>query len=101
MFENQPRWVHTFNSISSTNMRIFVTLLIAFGTAVDYWFGNVAPDNNWLMFLVALAGVDALHFASKRFSDQRRHPPQTVATPAVSNDVTATTDIMELSQNKG
>lgn len=91
-----PYWLQIFNGISTTNLRIYLTLFLAMGTAISYWVTGNAPDNNWLYFICGIAGVDVLQFASKRFSDSRRFPQQ-----MTNENVTISTDIKELSQDKG
>lgn len=93
---NQPRWLWIFNSISTTNLRIFFTLFLAGGTAIKYWFTGEVPVDAWLYFIGALAGIDTAQFASKRATYKANGTAQ-VQEP----DVTLSTDIKELSQQKG
>ena len=62
------KWIARFNTISSTNLRICVTLLVVFGTALHYWITAYVPDSEWLIFLGAMAGIDVAHFTAKRAS---------------------------------
>jgi predicted Abi (CAAX) family protease len=73
--------IDIFNKISFTNVRILVTTILASGTAVTYWLsfwaaaeraaltgGTASPmpiDNNWLIFLGALGGIDVMQYVSK------------------------------------
>lgn len=75
------RFVDVFNKISFTNVRILVTTILASGTAVTYWLSFWAAaeraaitgltatpmpiDNNWLIFLGALGGIDVMQYVSK------------------------------------
>jgi hypothetical protein len=53
--------------LPTTNTRIAVTLLIAFGTALRYWLSNDwEPSPAWLAFVAAMSGLDAAQFHSKR-----------------------------------
>jgi hypothetical protein len=92
-----PYWLQVFNGISTTNLRIFITIVLAVGTGFDYWIWNDAPDPQWLIFLGALAGIDVAQFASKRATDSRRHAPNNVE----PKEVTQSTDVQEISQEKG
>jgi hypothetical protein len=58
----------------STNARIFMTLIVFGGTAIKYWYTNKAPDNNWLIFISVMAGVDALQFGAKRATEKPTPP---------------------------
>ena len=91
---NQPRWLYIFNSVSTTNLRIVFTLFLALGTAVRHWITGEAVDSNWLIFLGALASVDAAQYASKRATFKGE-------APVINGSVTLTTDIKELSEQKG
>ena len=104
MNEQQPRWLFVFNSISTTNLRIYVTLLVFIMTGVANLFKATPIDNNWLIFIAAMSGVDALHFGAKRFTDARRtsgEGGQTYSSEEVPppEDSVASTDIHELSQS--
>jgi len=66
---NESKWetvVRIFNSVSTTSVRIFVTLAVVIWTAGDYIVTDDAPDINWLVFLAALAGVDMVQAAVKK-----------------------------------
>jgi len=53
--------------MNSTATRIGATLVIAFGTAVRYWTSETwKPSWEWLLFIMAMAGIDALQYHSKR-----------------------------------
>lgn len=92
----QPSWLSTFNSVSTTNLKIYFTLFVILGTAVRYWITGTPPDNMWLYFLGTLAGIDTAQFYSKRAT----YKPE-LANGKKEEDVTKTTDIQELSQQKG
>lgn len=104
-----PNWLVIFNSISTTNLRIYFTLLVVGGTAIHYWGTNIAPASGWLYFLAGLSGIDMAHFASKRFSASEYQIAKNTTTasasadeaPAEDQDSEASTDIQELSTSKG
>jgi hypothetical protein len=53
--------------LPSTNARIAMTLVLAFGTGVKYWVSTTwEPSWEWLSFLVLWAGLDVAQFATKR-----------------------------------
>ena len=58
----------------STNVRIFVTLLVFVGTAIGYWYTGNPPDREWLVFIAVMAGVDALQFGAKRATEKPTPP---------------------------
>lgn len=99
MNEEQPRWLFLFNSVSITNLRAYVTLLLVIGTAVRYWITNIPPVESWLVFLASMSGIDAAQFFSKRKTFQA----STNGVPVVdeSQESTASTDLQELPQQKG
>jgi len=99
--ERQPRWLFVFNSISTTNLRIYVTLLVFIMTAIANLFTATPTDNNWLIFIAAMSGVDAAYFASKRFTDARRTNGQSgqVYVAEGSEESTMSTDVQELSNS--
>lgn len=91
------RFVEAFNSISTTNARIIFTLFLAFGTAIRYWSTGEPPDRDWLIFLVSMAGIDALQFHSKR---KTTFPPTGNVSNAADDeeedeDSSASTDVRE------
>ena len=96
--EKQPRWLFVFNSISTTNLRIYITLLIFLATGFANLFKATPIDNNWLAFIAAMSGVDMLHFGTKRYTDARRTNGQ-VTTYGVeeSTESIQSTDVQELS----
>ena len=51
------RWLA---DLPTTNLRIVVTLLVFIGTAIAYGVSGKPPSEGWMMFLLAMAGVDAL-----------------------------------------
>ena len=91
-----PYWLKVFNGISTTNLRIYFTIVLAMGTAIFYWITKIAPDGQWLMFIGAIAGIDVAQFASKRYSYDAGAPSK--PGDAAYEEVTATTDIQELSK---
>lgn len=50
----------------STNARSAATLLLALATGVRVVGAGWEPPDNWLYFLAALGGIDALQFTAKR-----------------------------------
>jgi len=62
---NWERAVEVFNLVSTTSVRIYFTMLIVAWTAWDYIYKNDIPDNDWLIFLATLAGVDMVQAAVK------------------------------------
>lgn len=52
----------------TTNIRILVTLALVIGTAIKHWSSDTwNPDWNWLIFLMAMSGLDVLqHFAKRK-----------------------------------
>ena len=112
------RWIEAFNRISFTNVRILVTTLLASGTGVAYWiaysrsFGGATPvdvaiDNNWLIFLAALGGIDVAQYVSKSTRTTKIATNITAdggSAPPADTELTeeqASTDIAELIQQKG
>lgn len=65
---NWEKVVQVFNSVSTTSVRIYFTLLIIAWTAYDYVIQNDIPDSQWLIFLATLAGVDMIQAAVKTAS---------------------------------
>lgn len=62
-----PAWTWGWLAdLPTTNARIGMTLFIFLGTAVKYWITDKAPDTQWLIFIAAMAGVDALQYGAKR-----------------------------------
>ena len=100
-----PRWLVIFNNVSTTNSRIYVTLMCVVGTAMTYWFKSVIPDANWLLFMAGLAGIDVAHYTSKRFSASEfvaaKNPASAVTENPSDTASTASTDVRELSEQKG
>lgn len=80
---NWTKVVDVFNSISTTSVRIFFTLLIIAWTAWDYIHQNDVPDGQWLIFLATLAGVDMVQAAVKT----------AVVSKARSHEVKAQSDV--------
>ena len=93
----QPSWLFVFNSISTTNVRVLFTMVLATGTGIRHWFTGEAVDSNWLTFIIALATIDTAHFAAKRMTHKGNGTSSTYG----EQDVELTTDIRELSQDKG
>lgn len=60
-------WLATF---PSTNGRIFLTLVMALGTAIRVVATGWTPPAEWLVFLCAWAGLDVAQFHSKRVTNQ-------------------------------
>lgn len=75
------------NTVSTTSLRICITLAVVLGTAVSYLVFGRSIDTSWLGFLVVMSGLDAAQFTAKRKS----FIPDTGST--------ATDDVQELSQN--
>lgn len=91
----QDVFFRLLNNVSTTNLRIYVTLLIIIGTAIDYWVFGDKPANEWLMFLAALSGIDTAQFHSKRKTHNKFANDGATEVVAVP-DVVATTDVQEL-----
>jgi hypothetical protein len=98
-----PKWLLYINSVSTTNLRIYVSCLVVIGTAVRYWATGVPPVEAWLWFLGGYAGVDVAHYTAKRMTFDKTVGTTGGATISNKNpeeeDGTATTDVQELSQN--
>ena len=67
------RLSEVFNSINTTNARIFATIVLSCVTAVRYLFlSNVMGEmseamfNSWLIFIAALGGWDVTQYMVKR-----------------------------------
>jgi hypothetical protein len=61
-----------WGKLPTTPARISVTLLVFVGTAIRYWLGGPQgwePSLEWLGFLAAMAGIDAVQFYTKRATD--------------------------------
>lgn len=66
--------------VPTTNVRILVTLGAVMLTTLRYVTSDVwVPSLEWLGFLVAMSGVDAVQFYSKRVT----HTPGSPTTPQV------------------
>ena len=99
------RFVDVFNKVSFTNVRILVTTILASGTAVTYWLSfweaaeraaitgmTASPmpiDNNWLIFLGALGGIDVMQYVSKSSRQTQVAMAQIANTTPTSNVETA------------
>lgn len=59
-------WVAAF---PSTNARIILSMLLAFGTGVRVIALGWSPPLEWLGFLTAWAGLDVLQYSAKRLTD--------------------------------
>jgi len=81
--------------ISTTNIRIFVTLGIIVYTAITYMNSATwVPSNSWLTFLFALCGADVTQYGIKRLTFKGNGN-------GASDDnggSTASTDVQEISQ---
>jgi hypothetical protein len=62
------RWLDVINNVSTTNVRIFVTLFCMIITTVAYTFGFNDPSWEWLAFLATMSGIDAAQYTSKRMT---------------------------------
>jgi hypothetical protein len=58
-------WLKDF---PSTNARIALTLLLAFGTGCRVIALGWDAPNDWLVFLTVWAGLDIVQFANKRMT---------------------------------
>lgn len=72
------RWLEFFNEISTTNLRIVVTLLCLVITTVAYVFGFYEMSWEWLAFLATMSGIDVAQYTSQRVtynpeSDKIKH----------------------------
>ena len=92
-----PYWLKLFNGISTTNLRIYFTIILALGTAIDYWASGVAPTGTWLAFIGAIAGIDVAQFASKRATHMAEMPAKPGDVEKEEEGLVST-DIQELSQ---
>ena len=54
--------------IPTTNARIVSSIVMALGTCIKVLSTNWIPAWEWLVFLIAWAGVDAAQFATKRMT---------------------------------
>ena len=54
------------NEMPSTNLRIFVTIVLALATGTRVIASMWAPPDSWLWFLTAWAGIDVVQFFAKR-----------------------------------
>jgi hypothetical protein len=103
-----PKWLLVFNSISSTNLRMYLTCVLALGTGVHYWFTNNIPASEWLFFIGSLSGIDVAQFATKRIThrettDTNSNGSATINKHAsvedTSQDSELSSDVRELSKN--
>lgn len=102
-----PKWLLVFNSVSSTNLRMYLTCLLAMGTGIHYWATNIVPADSWLFFMGSLSGIDVAQFTAKRITHREGasdpSTKSTISKDASTNvedeDSTASTDISELSKN--
>jgi hypothetical protein len=80
------KWLAT---LPSTNFRIFVTMMVVVGTAVDYWIsGDVSGE--WLIFLGSMAGIDVAAFGIKRKTyEASKDPPPAASAPPDREDAKA------------
>ncbi len=63
------RWVET---VPTTNSRILITLMLAIATAIKYFASSTwEPSWEWLMFLIAWAGLDIAQKANARLHIQK------------------------------
>ena len=99
-----PRWVLIFNSISTTNLKIYLTCVLAMGTGITYWVTAREPAEGWLLFLAGFAGIDVAQYATKRITHRElvSGPSTTIDKNASQesdeNDSGASTDVKELSK---
>lgn len=77
---------YTINTISTTSLRIYISLVVIMATAFSYLLGKTEPNELWLGFLLLLCGLDIGQFVVKRVTT---FPPN-------GNGSTATTDIKEI-----
>ena len=75
------------NSVSTTALRIIVTMMVFLLTTISYLFAGKSIDISWLTFLATMSGVDAVQFVQKR----KTHIP---------DETPPDTDIQELSKEK-
>ena len=54
------------NEMPSTNLRIFVTIVLALATGARVVTSMWSPPDSWLMFLTAWAAIDVGQFWAKR-----------------------------------
>ena len=67
---SRPDWlIERIARLPSTNLRVFVTLLLAMTTAGHYYTSTWQPSTEWLGFILGLSGLDLAQFHSKRRSD--------------------------------
>lgn len=59
-------WTQGIADLPITNIRIIITLLIVIATAAVHLTSGRDTDGNWLMFLAAMAGIDAIQHIGKR-----------------------------------
>ena len=90
--------IDLFNAISTTNVRIFVTMLAMLCTTVSYVFihattGGWVPNYNWLIFLASMAGLDALQYFGKRMTTFTPDG-ETVASKIRAAGIPATTETL-------
>lgn len=106
----QPRWLYIFNSISTTNLRVYVTLLVFIATAIFYFTTRVEPSETWCFLLAGMSGMDTIHFFSKRKTFGNGNGGEKYAVEEKKENIesgrseeesTASTDIQELQKNKG
>ena len=64
---SRPDWlIERIARLPSTNLRVFVTLLLALTTAGHYYTSSWRPSTEWLGFILGLSGLDLAQFHSKR-----------------------------------
>ena len=101
-----PKWVLIFNSISTTNLKIYLTCVLAMGTGIFYWWTKVEPAEGWLLFLAGFAGIDVAQYATKRITHKETGvdsgPSTTIKRHAAfetdDGESEASTDVKELSK---
>ena len=94
-----PKWLLIFNSISTVNLRVYITCCIVLGTAITYWVTNNPPTGEWMFFMTAFSGIDVAQYATKRITFSKNGVGgATISQSTDTNDSEASTDVQELSQ---
>lgn len=100
--QNAQKFIDWAAKISTTNLRIFVTLGVVIWTAGTYFNSPTwIPSQSWLAFLLVMCGLDITQYGIKRFSFKPGSSTDNSTTVPTDDDdggSTASTDVQEISQ---
>ena len=96
--QNSHKFIDWAAKISTTNLRIFVTLGLIIYTGITYMNSATwVPSNSWLTFLFALCGADVTQYGIKRLTFKNGGASDTNGNGSTDGS-TASTDVQEISQ---